>query len=284
MTTGHIPYDDLHRTLGYKDSPIFYRKWLLSGAPGAVVIQHGLSEHSGRYRHVAEAFNKKGLSVFALDARGHGHSAGQRCYVDEYDDYVRDMERFFADVVDKDAAGVPVVLFGHSNGGLISARFALANQKRLKGLALSGPLFRLNKGVPAWKKVVGSMLNTWWPRFKFPNDLEPEQLTHDPLMIEAWMKDTIIAHEVTPRWFKEMEKAAPDALARAGQLTIPLLVQHGGADPLTSPQASREFVDKAGSKLKQHITYDGLRHEIVNEIDRDKVIGDLANWVAQRFN
>ncbi len=283
MTATHLPYDDLHRTLGYRDLPFFYRKWTVPGAKGAVVIIHGLSEHSGRYRHVAEALNRRGVSVFAADMRGHGRTGGQRCYVDEYDDYIRDVERFFTEIVAPELNGTPVVLFGHSNGGLISTRFALRNQQKLAGLALSGPLFRLIKEVPFWKKTLGSVLNRYWPRFKFPNELEPEQLTHDPLMIEAWMKDTIIAHEVTPRWFKEMEKASADALSRAPELRIPLLVQHGGADPLTSPQASREFVDRASSEVKRHIVYDGLRHEIVNEIDRDRVIGDLCDWVIQRF-
>lgn len=282
-TANTVPYDDLHRTLGYLDLPICYRKWPVAGAKGAVVIVHGLSEHSGRYRHVAEALNARKLSVFALDNRGHGRTGGQRCHVDAYDDYVRDLERFFSTVVEPELKGIPVALFGHSNGGLIAARFVLANPSRVRALALSGPLLKLIKEVPPWKRILGSLFDRYWPRFKFPNDLAPEQLTHDPLMIEAWMRDGLIAHEVTPRWFKESERASADALARAREIRVPLLVQHGGADPLTSPQASRQFVANASSETKECRIYDGLRHEIVNEIERDRVITDLADWLAARF-
>jgi len=273
-----IDFEIRGRLSSFDETPLFYRRHVPANSKGHLILVHGFSEHSGRYAHVAEYLGSRGYSVWAMDNRGHGRSGGQRGHVDDYGDYVKDILAFH-ELVARETGEKRPFLLGHSNGGLIALRFALAHAPLLKGLILSDPLLQLSKPVPALKLLAGRLIARFAPRHSMPNDLEPAELTQDPAMMEAYLADPIIFHVVSVGWFAQMEKASADARARGKELSLPLLLLLGGADPVCSGPASRAFFKSAASKDKALQTYEGFRHEIFNELGRERVLADLSAWL-----
>ena len=130
---------------------LFYRKWLPQSGPhrGIVFILHGLSEHSGRYRHVAEALTIGGFACCGIDHRGHGKSGGTRAYISDGQLAIADLNELFA-IVRAEEPDLPIFLFGHSMGSLIGLGFALRYPNRLRGMATAGTPLHSEFGKPAW--------------------------------------------------------------------------------------------------------------------------------------
>ncbi len=267
-----------HRFLSFDGTPLFWRKRLPSGASkGDVLLVHGFSEHGGRYAHVAEFLAGRGYTMWSMDNRGHGRSGGQRGHVEKYDDYVQDL-LLFHEEARKSGCGEKPFLLGHSNGGLIALRFALAHPEKIRGLVLSDPLLKLAKPIAPLKELAGRILVRFSSKISFPNDLIPEELTRDPAMQEAYLADPVIFHVVSVGWFQQMEKAGDDALHRSGDLRVPFLLLLGGDDPVCSGQASRDFFSRVRGE-KELKVYEGFRHEIFNEVGRERVMKDLGDWL-----
>ncbi len=273
-----IDFEIRGRLPSFDGTPLFYRRNVPENPKGHLILAHGFSEHSGRYAHVADYLGNRGYAVWAMDNRGHGRSGGQRGHVDEYGDYVKDLLAFHGEVARESGEARPFLL-GHSNGGLIALRFALAHAPLLRGLVLSDPLLQLSKAVPALKLFAGRVIARFAPRYSMPNDLEPAELTQDPAMMEAYLADPVIFHVVSVGWFAQMKKASADARARGKELTLPFLLLLGGADPVCSGAAGRAFFESAASKDKTLKVYEGFRHEILNELGRERVFADLSAWL-----
>ncbi|HET9614309.1 MAG TPA: alpha/beta hydrolase, partial [Candidatus Limnocylindrales bacterium] len=110
--------------------PILVRRWRAADEPWAdVLLVHGIHEHSGRYEHVGAWLTAAGLDVTAYDLRGFGGSGGRRAYVTRWVEYEDDLQDRLA-AVRRDAGGRPVVLFGHSLGGLLVIGYLLAEPRR----------------------------------------------------------------------------------------------------------------------------------------------------------
>ena len=130
--------------------------WNPSGSPRSViVIVHGLAEHGGRYEHVAALLTGRGHAVRATDLRGFGESTGPRAFVKSWDDYLDDLA---ADLESARGAGVPVVLLGHSMGGLVALSYALSDRPKPDSLVLSAPA--VDADVSAAKKLAARVLRS----------------------------------------------------------------------------------------------------------------------------
>jgi alpha-beta hydrolase superfamily lysophospholipase len=247
-----------------------------------VAIVHGYCEHSGRYREAMERLARAGLAAHAFDYRGHGQSDGRRAHVDRFSDYLDDLDGFLAHVRAR-ADGKPVVLLGHSLGGLICARWAQERAAGVQALALSSPFLGMAFS-PRWLEVKFAGLAEWAiPWLPVPSPLKIEQLTHDPEIQRVTAQDPLYQRHTTPRWFKEAMAAQSEAFARAGTLALPCLVMGGSDDPIASPEAIRRFHDRIAAAPKAYRSYPGMLHEILNELDRDRVYVDLLAWIDERI-
>ncbi len=253
---------------------------------GAVLITHGYAEHSGRYGEVVSAFVERGLIVTSYDLRGHGHSGGPRGHITSFDDYLDDADDLLEHVAeDKEwhSAGRPV-LFGHSLGGLISTHVALAGQERFRGLAMTSPFFGLALDVPAIKKLLGRGMSRMLPRFAQASGLSGSQLTHDHAIAERYDADPLLVKKVTARWFTETEQAQRRALAEISRLELAMFCMAAGDDVVASTSTTRRLFELAGSREKELRVLDGLRHEVLNEVERAPLIAALADrvlaWVS----
>ena len=244
-------------------SEIFERSWPVAGARAGVAIVHGLGEHSGRYAHVAEALNAAGYSAYAIDVRGHGKSPGFPANMgDDPEQLVNDVVEFCLSVRE---SYEKTFLVAHSMGTLLSIpAVPRVPAGTLSGLVLSGTA---TQPGPAGGDLVTK------------GSVPPESLSRDPVVQKAYTDDPLVwdsvPQEVLGRTFEVaalVEKAIP-------LIEIPVLLLHGVDDPLTSIAGAQALHAELVVTDKTLIGYEGLLHEIFNEPERDKVLGDMIAWL-----
>ena len=263
---------------------IYFQKWIAEKSNAVLIIVHGLGEHSGRYGNLLKSFENKGISFFAIDHRGHGKSDGKRGHIDSFMDYVYDLKLFIEFIKDENR-GLPIILYGHSMGGVIASKYAMTYADDLTMLVLSSSGFEPAFKVPAWKNSIASFFSSRIASLTFSNGLAVKGLSHDPKAIEEYEKDPLVHGKITARWAVEFLRACKECLNNAGNIKKPLLVFHGQGDPITSCKASEEFYAKASSEVKKLYTYEGLFHETINELeaDREKVLNDVTEWILKNI-
>lgn len=252
------------------------RHWPAAGeAWASILLVHGIAEHSGRYERVGRQLAAAGLDVHAYDQRGFGGSGGRRAFVDRW-------SRNHDDLDDRLAAARlgtgdrPIVVFGHSLGGLIALGYAVAEPSRPlpDALVLSAPA--LDSTVPAWKQVLARLLGRVAPTMTLKNDFDGALLSRDPAVGADYLADPLNQHVTTFRLGAEALAEQVRVRAALRGLSIPTLVYHGEADRLVPPSASARLEGLPGVTRR---TYPGLRHESHNEPDGEQVIADVIAWL-----
>ncbi len=244
----------------------------------AVLVVHGLAEHSGRYASLARHLAGRGYAVFAYDHRGHGASHGPRAYVHNFDAYVADLHRAHRHV-EAQTGGAPLFLMGHSMGGAVAALYVLDHGARPAGLILSSPTLRVTGGLsPALRRLAGPV-GRWLPHLP-TLAVDPRARSRDPETRRAFEADPLCYKGPVPaRLGAEMLRAGRRIRARMDRLTCPLLVLQGTADRLVDPEAGRALYHCARSGDKALLLYEGFYHETLNEPERAHVHADLATWL-----
>jgi alpha-beta hydrolase superfamily lysophospholipase len=260
---------------------LYRQSWLPNGPPRAVVvIAHGAGEHSGRYAHVAARLVDEGYAVYALDHRGHGHSEGARAVIDRIDNAVEDLDQLIV-LAASEHPGVPLFLLGHSMGGTISVRYAIAHQNRLTGLILSAPLAALEAASPV-TRLVARLLSAVTPQLGL-FAVDPTLVSRDPEVVKAYETDPLVHHGRLPaRTISELAGAVESFPDSAGAIVVPTLIMYGSGDHLVPPDGSMMLNDRLGAADTTLKTYDGLYHEILNEPEQDAVMDDLCSWLRAR--
>jgi alpha-beta hydrolase superfamily lysophospholipase len=269
------------RITGARDCSVFFQCWEAARAARAVfVLAHGAAEHSGRYKTFGEHFAARGYTVAALDHPGHGRSHGTPCFIESFEDYV-DTLGIFQQQVAADYPGVPQILLGHSMGGLIGTHYLLRNQAAFVGCVLSGPAIKTDPEPGFLRMLVIRFLSAFFPK-RGALQLDASGVSRDPEEVERYLKDPFNHTGKLPaRLVLELLKAMAGIQARAGEITLPLLLLHGGADSMTSPEGSRFLDANAGSQRKTLNIYPGLYHEIFNEPEREQVFADILVWCEE---
>ncbi|MCU0598513.1 MAG: lysophospholipase [Desulfobacterales bacterium] len=270
---------------GHNGLLIFYRHQKAIPERARMVIAHGLGEHSGRYAHVIERITKMGISVWAIDHRGHGKSEGNRGHIQSFDEYVFDLKQMVT-IAQKDMPEeMRFFLLGHSMGGCMALFFAQTCPKMINGIIASSPGLRPAMKVPAIKGTIGKLMSSIWPKLSFDNELNSSHLSHDASVVEAYDADPLVHRKVTARWFTQFMAAMGMTFQDAQKIQIPILMQVAGDDRLVDPLASKDFFDRVSSKDKTLRLYEGFFHEIYNEVDqsRQKALNDLEHWLISRI-
>jgi acylglycerol lipase len=265
---------------GVGDLEIYWQAWLPEGAPRALVtIAHGGAEHSGRYAWTAGQLTERGYAVYAIDHRGHGRSAGPRAYVDRIDNAVADLHTL-NDLARNRHPGLPVVLLGHSMGGLIALAYALRYQDELAALALSAPLAVLEANPVA--RVAVRTLSAVAPRLPIYR-IDGTTVSRDPEVVRAYDDDPLNHRGMLPaRTVGEIAATVATLADRLPELRLPILTVYGSGDRLVDNAGSKLVDERSGSDDSTLIAYDGLYHEVLNEPERDQVIADVAGWIDAR--
>ncbi len=256
--------------------------WVPADAKAVALLAHGHAEHIGRYGHVIDSLTRRGYAVHSQDHRGHGRSSGERALAMRFDDFIDDF-RLMALQARKAHPDLPVVLIGHSMGGLIAARYALAFGADRSALVTSGAAFIIDEGVSTPAKVIARLVSRIAPKAPVPRGDDSDVLSYDPAVGEAFGNDPLNYHGKTRmRTAVEMTGAGADALVRAASLRLPYLAMHGADDTLTSPRGTERFYDRVSSTDKTLRLWPHMKHEIFNEVDGQTVIDFTLDWLDAR--
>lgn len=256
------------------------RRWSPPHASRVLAIVHGFAEHSERYDHVARWLAERGYRVHAFDQRGHGESEGPRNFAPRFEALIDDVERFLA-LVRREEGDRPLVLLGHSAGGLQVAWLLAERHPEVAAAVLSGPLLRHPVRVSGLGAGLLRALGAVAPRLRLPLGLSAESLSRDPEVVRAYQEDPRIGTACSARLALELLRRPDEALARAAAVRVPLLIVHGEADPLCDVEGSRAFQRALGAERAALITYPGLLHEILNEPEWPQVLGDVHGWIEK---
>ena len=279
-------YHEKTDTFGSHDGVgIFYRQYQAADERARLVIAHGLGEHSGRYGNVVDRLLPLNYSIWIPDHRGHGQSGGKRGHVLNFEQYLLDLRLMVEMAKDGLAEGRKIFLLGHSMGGLIALYFAQQNPELINGVIVSSPGLGLAIEVPAVKNVLGKVMSFMWPGLLLGNELDATKLSRDESVIKAYQDDPLVHDRVSARWFTEMLSSMQEVNRQASRIQVPVLMQVAGDDHLVDAQSSQQFFEKLTVTDKTLYMYDGLYHEIYNELDeqRQKVLGDLEAWLENHI-
>ncbi len=285
--SGAIPMSNYHHEtgsiIGKGGIEIFIQKWIAPNPIASLVIAHGLGEHSGRYGNLIQWLAGKRISIYALDHRGHGRSAGKRGHVANFNDYVDDLSFFINSIIDENL-NLPVFLLGHSMGGVIAILYALRSQEKIVGLILSSPGLVPTVDAPKYKIALASFLSKYLPSLLVSNELDAHYISHDRDVIAAYLNDPLVHDRISARWYTEFLKSAGECLNRAGEITIPLFIFHGTDDRLVDFAGSIQVFDAVSSRDKTKLLLEGLYHETMNEVEyeREKVLAAVTKWILAR--
>jgi acylglycerol lipase len=261
---------------------LFARIWRPEGPKprGLVVISHGFNSHSGQYTWVGEQLSASGFAVYALDHRGRGKSDGERFYIDKFSDYVDDLATFIQ-LAKAREPGLPVFLLGHSAGGVIACGYTLDHQQELAGLVCESFAFRVP--APDFVLAVVKGLSHLAPHAHVLK-LKNEDFSRDPKVVQSMNEDPLIKGEVQPTaTVAEMVRADERLERDFALITLPVLILHGTLDKATKPSGSQLFYDKTGSKDKTLRLYEGHFHDLLNDVGKEAVLGDIQGWISARI-
>jgi alpha-beta hydrolase superfamily lysophospholipase len=259
---------------------LFRRSWLPQTSARIIILVHGYGEHSGRYEQTASDLARAGFEVHTYDHQGHGRSGGTRCHVRRFDDLLDDLEGFIA-AVRAERPPLPVVVVGHSMGGLMVAAYASQRNPNVAGVTTSGAALAISEDFSRVRTIAAHVLKWLAPRLSFASKLDPEGLSRDPEVVRAYLEDPLVQRRITASLASEMLSAMKRTAASAAGVTVPMLLQHGEGDPICPVEGSRRFFEQLNVTRRGLRTYPGLRHEIFNEPERSAVLEDLVGWIRE---
>lgn len=259
---------------------LFVRDWPDRSAHDAVLIVHGLGEHSGRYEALAKWLAAHGYAARGYDLRGHGRTPGQRAALRHGDDLLKDLavvyERYAVEF------GKRPLLLGHSMGGTVVLRAVLDGRVEPPGMVLSSPALRTFEG-PRMRRLA-AVLARVLPNLPLRNGLPLDGLSHDARVVAAYRNDPLCTRWVTPRLADFIFRAGASCIADAWRLRVPTLLLAAGSDRLVDPSGSRDFASGAwATKQLTSRFFDTLFHELFNEAEtgRHQVLTQLGEWLRR---
>ncbi len=248
------------------------------------VLVHGFAEHRQRYAELISTLVGAGFAVHAFDLRGHGASGGRRGHVRDFAHYASDLDLVLLRVVAprREPGAPPPFLLAHSLGGLVVLERLLRQPAPdVSTVIVSGPYLAPAFSLPPLARPVARFADRFLPWLSLPAGIDPEGLSRDPLVVEGYRRDPRVFGHLSPRWFLEVEAAQERVAVAAGEITTPCLMALGGADPIADPGRSREVFARLGSEPKELKVYEGFRHEVFNEVGRERVVADVLAWLRR---
>ena len=274
-----------HRFLSFDKTAIFYRRLETAQKNRAVLlILHGMGEHGGRYRSVAEHLAPQGVVCYIPDLRGFGYSGGKRGCVRRFTDYFRDIG-VVRDLALRSGAGVPFFILGHSFGGLIAASWIAASPEPLcRGMILSSPNFGISIPVPAWRRCLALWVSRVVPDYTQGNRVDLMKLTHDLSVIRDRSQDPAIHNQISAGLYRELLQQLSRVKEIASKIRCSSLILQAGDDRVVSRSQTVRFYEYLDAQDKELEIYENLYHELLNEVERPAIFVRISAWIEKRLD
>lgn len=255
---------------------LFTRHWERREPDATLLIVHGAADHSGRWEHVGEFFSQAGFDTHAYDMRGHGRSGGQPMFVERFDEFGEDLEAMMGRVR---VPGRPLIVYGHSLGGLVTLSYGVSDRPQPDLYVLSAPA--LGSTTPKILRAVAFVFGGLMPRVTAPTVFKKEQLSRDPAVGDAYEEDPHVHAKSSLRLGKEAFRAMAETKRHLNRLVTPTLVIHGADDELVPPAISAPLAALPAVERK---VFAGLRHEMHNEPEADEVLDFVLRWLKRQLS
>lgn len=280
------------RFTGQGGLSLFRCAWLPRAPSHSIVLVHGFGEHCLRYDELGMWFAQRGFAIHTYDQRGHGRTPGPRGHVDRFSDYHDDLA-IFLERVREEQPELPLSLLGHSLGGLVVASFLRERRPVVSSAALSGPLLSLPPDISKIKRVLARLMGRLAPRLSMDAGIDAAALSNDPEVVRIYREDPLVSGKISARHASEMFDAIERTRGGGGEIGVPMLIQHGADDPLCKVRGSEEFhaslpgamapgTGSGETPEAEFRSYSGLKHEIFNELDKERVFTDLYDWLSRQ--
>ena len=269
---------------GYGSLELYYQSWHPAGKPKAILaIVHGVAEYSDRYQNLVEILVPENFALYTYDQRGHGRSPGQRGYIESWQEYRVDFQRFLQ-LVHDEHPGVPVFAYGHSQGALTILDWLIHESNNLGGVIVSGSPLATNDSASPLLVATAKVLSRLWPTFSLDSPINPAQLSCDARVVQKYQNDPEVFKILTARWGTEYLKTQEEVRRNSPRISNPIFIIHGGEDTLCDPQGSQFLYEHVSSIDKTIKIYPSYFHEIHNEPGHITVIQDMNDWISARVD
>lgn len=259
-----------------------YRKWECASPRAVFLLVHGLGAHSGRWDFFGQYFAARGFASYALELKGFGRTPDlPRGHVDSFEIYYRDVASL-KDVAKKEYPGVPVYLAGESMGGLIAYIMATRRAGFCDGLICMSPAFRSRLLFPliAYLDIFASYYVN--PRKQYRMPFNSAMCTRDPAYRQVMDDNAAENRLASARMLGTIFLAQQAAGIAPGSFGGPALFLLAGDDSMVSPHASEHLFSRFRSADKTIIRYPEMFHALSVDLGREKVFGDILQWVSAR--
>lgn len=259
---------------------IFFREWKIKGQPKKnILIIHGLGEHSGRYKEFAEFYIKKGIGVYALDLQGHGKSEGKRGHIKSFEEYLDSIENLLI-FIRKKFLDTPIILFGHSLGGLIGLNFLIEREsKEIESAVISSPWIETAIKIPEYLIIIQKNLKRVFPSLRLNNRLISNHLSKNKDIVSEYDKDELVHNKISLKLYSEVMRSIDNVKEKASRIKIKILLYHGKSDKIISSNGTL----KISKQLKKHKIklYENVYHEPHNDLEKEEIYQDILEFIKK---
>ncbi len=264
-----------------RDGATLHVKSLIPDSPeGILLFVHGLGEHCGRYDELFSYFSGHGLGCLGFDLRGHGRSSGKRGHAPSYVHLLDDIGEMVR-LVRQSYSHLPLFLYGHSMGGnLVLNYLARYETGDIRGAVVTSPWLKLKVKPSVVKSALAALMHRIYPAFSESNALDPSHLSRDPEVGRAYQSDPLVHDRISAGLFTSMVRSGRYILSHPSDVRVPVLLMHGLADPITSPDASRNLAS-SNPEYIEFREFPDMRHELHHEIGREEIHKTELEWLRR---
>jgi len=249
-----------------------------------MLVVHGSGEHIGRYEHVAKWLNEHQITMVGGDLPGLGKSKETRGHINDFNDYLKKVDEWLKEVKRR-WSDIPIILFGHSMGGLIVIRYVEElSDDLIDGLIVTSPALSIRIKVPKWQRTLAKIMVKMWPTLQLKSGIKPNQVSRDPKISIRYANDPLVYSKVSVKWFFEFEKAIEKAWAKLEMISkhsFPILFLQAGQDQLVDPIAAEQFITKLNKEQVIYHHIPELYHEILNEPEKELYLQLITDWIKE---
>jgi len=256
--------------------------WACEKPRAVIALVHGQGEHIGRYTHLADWFNRHGIAVLGFDQQGHGRSEGKRGHANDLEVLLDDISQLIAETR-KRYPGIPLFLYGHSMGGGLVLSYVTRRSPELAGVVVTAPWIRLAFEAPFFKIAAGYFLRRFAPNITLPTQLAVQFISHDEAVVLAYRNDPLVHDKISAAAGIAILEAGKWLDKWEGTFGIPVLLQHGSSDKITSFAATSRFARRASGDVTFK-EWPGLYHEIHNEKAQEEVFEYTLQWMERAMS